>query len=214
MNDIKILLVDDDMNLLKTLREQLALDSAFEIVGEASSGQQAIDLAVQLVPDVILMDIKMNGMSGIEATRQIMLNSPHIRIIMLTIFEDDATVFSAIRAGASGYLLKGIEVERLLRAVRSVYDGEAIFSADIARRLVTFFEQSRPLRAQDIFPQLTRREAEVLDAMVAGLNYQETADHLDVSVKRVRNLVANVLNKLQVIDRLHAVERAVQAGLR
>jgi len=214
MNDIKILLVDDDVSLLRTLREQLTLDAAFEIVGEATSGQRAIELAAQLIPDIVLMDIKMDGIAGIEATRQIMMNSPHMRVIMLTIFEDNATVFSAMRAGASGYLLKGIEIERLLRAVHSVYDGEAIFSADTARRLVTFFEQSRPLRARDIFPQLTKREAEVLDALVAGLNYQETADRLDISLKRVRNLVSNVLNKLQVIDRLQAVERAVQAGLR
>lgn len=182
------------------------------VVGEASTGDEAIAKAEALQPDIILMDIQMPGVNGIEATRRIVHNSPTIGIIVVTMFEDDDSVFSAMRAGARGYILKEANEEEVLRAIRAVAQGEAIFSPAIARRLVHFF--SKPAHAYDpVFPELTGREREILDLIARGETNAEIAQRLVLSPHTVRNHISNIFSKLQVADRAAAIIRARDAGL-
>ncbi|HUN07410.1 MAG TPA: response regulator transcription factor [Aggregatilineales bacterium] len=215
MDKITILIVDDNVGFRSGLRA--LLDSAPEamVVGEAGSGAEAITLAASLQPDVILMDIQMATMNGIEATRRILHTSPHIAILVLTMFEDDDFVFSAMRAGARGYLLKGTMKADLLRAVQSVSSGEAIFGASIARRLMNYFaeRQHLPASTQVSFPELTEREREILHLMASHQSNGEIAEQLHISLKTVRNHVSNIFSKLQVVDRTQAILRAKGAGL-
>jgi DNA-binding NarL/FixJ family response regulator len=215
MDKITILIVDDNMGFRSGLRA--LLDSAPEatVVGEAGSGAEAITLAASLQPDVILMDIQMATMNGIEATRRILHTSPHIAILVLTMFEDDDFVFSAMRAGARGYLLKGTMKADLLRAVHSVSSGEAIFGASIARRLMNYFAERQHLPASThvTFPELTEREREILHLMASHQSNGEIAEQLHISLKTVRNHVSNIFSKLQVVDRTQAILRAKGAGL-
>jgi DNA-binding NarL/FixJ family response regulator len=184
------------------------------VVGEASTGEEAVALAEQLQPDVIIMDLQMPGMSGIEATRQIVQTSPHIGVLVVTMFEDDHSVFAAMRAGARGYVLKDAEEEELLRAVRGVGNGEAIFSPAIAQRLLTFFaEAPQPALPHRVLPELTEREREILALVARGYTNQQLAAHLVLSPKTVRNHLSNIFAKLQVVDRTQAVIRAREAGL-
>jgi DNA-binding NarL/FixJ family response regulator len=183
-----------------------------EVAGEAENGEAAIREAAKLQPDVILMDIQMPGMNGIEATRQIYQSNPHIGVIVLTMFEDDDSVFAAMRAGARGYLLKGADQAEILRALHSVKNGEALFAPNIARRLINFFAQIHP-QSQHPFPELTEREREVLDLLARGTSNAEIANALVISQKTVRNHVSNIFNKLQVADRSQAIIRARDAGL-
>jgi DNA-binding NarL/FixJ family response regulator len=162
--------------------------------------------------DVVLMDIKMPDMNGIEATRQILESSPHIGILMLTMLEDDDSVFAAMRAGARGYLLKGALKAELLRAIRGVSSGDAIFGAPIARRLMDFFATTG-VKAMPAFPELTRREQEILALMAQHLTNPVIATRLSLSPKTVRNIVSSIFNKLQVADRAEAIVRARDAGL-
>ena len=170
-------------------------------------------LAAKLQPDVVLMDLKMGGMNGIEATWQIVATSPHVGVLVLTMFEDDDWVFAAMKAGARGYLLKGSNQDEIVRAIRAVGNGEAIFSPGVARRLMRYFDNPAPAPASKVFPGLTDRETEVLVMIAQGLTNQQIADRLFVSVKTVRNHVSNVLSKLQVADRAQAALRARDAGL-
>jgi DNA-binding NarL/FixJ family response regulator len=172
-----------------------------------------IELAATLQPDVILMDLQMPGVNGIEATRQILQTSPHIRILVITLFEDDASVFSALRAGARGYVLKDAREEEMLRAIRSVGSGEAIFSPAIATRLMDFFSASQTAVPKEIFPTLTEREREILQWIARGSSNSEIARKLALSVKTVNNYVSNIFSKLQVADRAQAIIRARDAGL-
>jgi DNA-binding NarL/FixJ family response regulator len=182
------------------------------VVGEAASGDEAVELAHKLEPDVILMDIKMPGLNGIEATREIQQASPQIGVLVLTMFEDDDSVFAAMRAGAKGYLLKDSGGEGVVHAIRAVASGEAVFGPGVAERMIGFFSapRSAPQRA---FPQLTEREEEVLSLVAQGKSNREIARQLFVSLKTVRNHVSNILLKLQVADRAQAVIRARDAGM-
>jgi DNA-binding NarL/FixJ family response regulator len=181
-------------------------------VGEAASGDEAVELAHKLEPDVILMDIKMPGLNGIEATREIQQSSPQIGVLVLTMFEDDDSVFAAMRAGAKGYLLKDSGGEGVVHAIRAVASGEAVFGPGVAERMIGFFSAPRaaPQRA---FPELTEREEEVLSLVAQGKGNREIARQLFVSLKTVRNHVSNILLKLQVADRAQAVIRARDAGM-
>ena len=188
-------------------------DEEAERAGEATTGEEAIALAEELQPDVILMDLQMPGISGVEATRRILRASPNTRILVVTMFEDDHSVFSAIRAGARGYVLKGANPEEVLRAIRVVVGGEAIFSPSVATRLIEFFADLRPEAPPRSFPELADREREILDLIAQGRSNAETARRLALSTKTVANHVSNVFSKLQVADRAQATLRAREAGL-
>jgi len=191
----------------------LSVAPDIEIVGEAASGDEAIAQVLALQPDVVLMDLKMPGVNGMEATRRILYASPRIGVLVLTMFETDETVFAAMRAGARGYLLKDADQEEVLRAVKAVSRGEAIFSPAIAERLIHYFAALRPTTADLAFPQLTDREREILHLIAQGHSNSEIAEHLLLSIKTVQNHVSNIFSKLQVADRAQAIVRARDAGL-
>ncbi len=166
-------------------------------------------MALERKPAVVLMDLRMPGLNGIEATRRINAAEPAVGILVLTMFEDDDSVFAAMRAGARGYLLKGSEQEEVTRAIRSIASGEAIFGPAIARRLIGYFSSA----STEAFPELTAREREVLELIAQGRNNQAIAEQLVLSLKTVRNHVSNVFNKLQVTDRAGAIVKAREAGM-
>lgn len=210
---IRILLVDDHKAFRDGLRAMLKSAADLEVVGEAEDGAEAVELVLTLQPDLILMDIQMPGMNGVDATRRIVYTSPHIGVIMLTMFEDDDSVFSAMRAGARGYLLKGALKAEVLNAIRGVASGGAIFGSGLARRMMTFFAERKTASPADSLPELTEREVEILQLLTHHLTNQEIADRLAISLKTARNHVSNILSKLQVADRAAAIARARAAGL-
>lgn len=218
MEPIHVLIADDHTLFRAGLHALLNLFPDIQVVGEASTGEETIALAEDLQPDIILMDIQMPGINnmpgvnGIEATRRILRSSPSIGIIVVTMFEDDASVFSAMRAGARGYILKEAGEEEVLRAIRAVARGEAIFGPAIARRLVHFFSYP-PQESDLVFPELTEREREILDRIARGENNAEIAQRLVLSPHTVRNHISNIFSKLQVADRAEAIIRARNAGL-
>ena len=210
---IQVLIADDHAAFRSGLRALASTAPDMAVVGEAATGDEVVSLAGRLQPDVILMDLQMPGLNGIEATRRILATSPHISILMLTMFEDDDSVFAALQAGARGYLLKGALKAEILRAVRSVHSGEAIFGPAIARRLMRYFASRRPGSRSPAFPELTERELEILTLMAQHLGNTAIAERLMLSEKTVRNHVSNIFTKLQVADRAEAILRARDAGL-
>lgn len=212
MNRLRVLIADDHPLFRDGLRGLLESVDDTEVVGEAATGEEAIALAEALQPDVVLMDLNMPSTNGIDATRGIVQTSPHIQVLVVTMYEDDDSVFAALRAGARGYLLKGANQQETLRALRAVGNGEAIFGPAIARRLLGFFSTPKPVPPQ-AFPELTDREREVLSLIAQGQSNQEIADRLCLSLKTVRNHVANICSKLQVADRTQAALRAREVGL-
>jgi DNA-binding NarL/FixJ family response regulator len=218
MNPIRILIADDHPVFRFGLRALLNAMPDIEVVGEGTTGEEVLALAGSLQPDVILMDINMPGMNGIEATRRIRETNPDIRILIVTMLEDDS-VFTAIRAGARGYMVKGAEPAEVLRAIRAIADGEAIFSPGIAERLIHYFASppatSDGTRSAEtpVFPDLTEREREVLALIAQGLTNSAIAERLVLSSKTVRNYITEIFSKLQVADRAQAIIRARNAGL-
>ena len=213
MDRIRVLIADDHQLFRDGLRALLLSAPDTELVGEAVSGEEVVAMAASLQPDVILMDIQMPGINGIKATGQIVQASPHIAVLMVTMFENDHSVFAAMRAGARGYVLKGSKNNEILRAIRAIGNGEAIFSPGIATRLMDYFNSMRPTQHPDVFPELSDREREVLALIAQGLRNSEIAEKLVISPKTVRNHVSNILSKLQVADRTEAIIRARDAGL-
>lgn len=210
---IRILIADDHTLFRDGMAALLVTNEGMEVVGQASSGREAIETAAKLQPDIVLMDIQMPGINGIEATRQIVSTSPHIGVIVVTMFEDDDTVFAAMRVGARGYVLKGADQEQMLRTIQAVARGEALFGPAIADRLMAFFNKPRPTAPAEAFPELTEREREVLELIAQGLDNREIARRLTLSHKTVRNHVSNIFNKLQVAGRAEAIIRARDAGM-
>jgi DNA-binding NarL/FixJ family response regulator len=210
--DIRVLIADDHTLFRDGLVALLNSVDDIKLIGSAQDGLEVVNMAAAQQPDVILMDILMPELDGIEATRRIIQASPHVGIIMLTMFEDDESVFSAMRAGARGYILKGADQDDVLRAIRAVYRGEALFGPSIATRLMGFFNipASEPTQ---VFPELTEREHEILALIAQGISNHEIAQQLNISLKTVRNHVSNIYNKMQVTDRVQAVLRAREAGL-
>lgn len=210
---MRILIVEDHPMFRDGLFKMLETVEGFEVVGEAASGEEAVELAEQLKPNIILMDINLPKLSGIEATKRIVKTIPDIGILILTMYDDDSSVFSAMRAGARGYLLKEANRNEIVRAIQAVSEGEAIFSPAIARRMMFYFEAKMKVTNIDVFPQLTEREREVLDHIAKGKNNAEIANSLGLNQKTVRNHVSNILSKLQASDRAHAIIMAREAGL-
>ena len=214
MDRTRILIVDDHDSFVRGLQALIRSVPNWEMVGRASTGNEAVSMATRLQPDVILMDIKMPDMNGIEATREILSTSPHIGVLILTMFDNDDTVFAALRSGARGYLLKGASKAEITSAIQSVQRGEAIFGAPIAKRVMEHFAGINSATATaNSFPELSERERDVLALVARHKSNQEISVELNITNKTVRNHVSNILNKLQVIDRAQAILRAKQAGL-
>jgi len=210
---IRLLVVDDHPAFRRGLELMLADVDDIMIAGEAETGLRAVELAEELSPDVILMDLRMPGLDGIEATRRVSHNmAGGAGIVVLTMFEDDDSVFAAMRAGARGYLLKGTNQADIVRAVHAVGAGGAMFGPAVAQRVLDYFAHARSGPAA-AFPQLSDREREILDLLAQGLSNSRIAARLSISEKTVRNHVSNIFTKLAVADRAQAVVRAREAGL-
>jgi DNA-binding NarL/FixJ family response regulator len=214
VNTLRILVAEDHPLFRKGVISLLSSVPDFEVVGEATSGEEAVACAAQLQPDVVLMDLQMPGGNGIEATREIVHESPSIRVLVVTLFEDADSVFMALRAGARGYVLKDADEEELVRAIRAVGRGEAIFSPAVAERVLAYFAGSPIAAAPPLaFPTLTDREREILGLIARGHPNPSIARELSLSTKTVGNYVSNIFTKLQVADRAQAMIRAREAGL-
>lgn len=211
---IRILVVDDHQLFREGLAALLNAAAQTTVIGEAGTGGDAIAQSRALVPDVILMDIQMPDINGIEATRRILAEQPSIRVVMLTMLEDDDSLFAAMRAGARGYILKGADKAEVLRTVAAVAEGQALFGPAIAGRISGFFQRSTQANpTTGPFPDLTEREREVLNLIAQGLNNPEIANRLHVSGKTVSNHISNIFSKLQVADRAQAIIKARSAGM-
>ena len=214
---IKVLIADDHVFYREGVRALLNNVPDIEVVGEANNGEEAIAQTRDLQPDVILMDLKMPGMNGIDATRKVHEAYPNIGVLVITMFDDDDSVFAAMRAGARGYLLKDADKDEVVRAIVAVDKGEAIFSPAIAQRMMQYFAASTSPSARRSqpaeFTELTDREMEILNLIAQGQNNMVIADKLSLSIKTVQNYVSSILTKLQVADRAQAIVRAREAGL-
>jgi DNA-binding NarL/FixJ family response regulator len=206
---IRVVLADDHPVVVAGLRALLGSLAGFEVVGEAADGESVVREVVVNRPDVVLMDVRMPGTDGLEATRRIRAAAPETAVLVLTMFDDDETVFAAMRAGAQGYLLKGAGQTELERALRGIVAGEAIFGPGVAARIQRHFAggSSRP------FPRLTDREREILDLIAGGLRNRAIADRLDLAPKTVANHISSIFAKLSVTDRSEAIVRAREQGL-
>jgi DNA-binding NarL/FixJ family response regulator len=214
MNTLRLLIVDDHPLFRKGMRTLLDSMPDIEVIGEATSGLEAVEKGLALKPDLILMDLQMPQGGGLDATRRITESDPQIHILVVTLFEDNDSVFAALRAGARGYILKDADEEEMMRAIHAIGKGEAIFSPAIAARLVDYFSGTRMGAANpEIFPELTDREREILQLIARGQSNAAIAEQLSISLKTVRNHVSNIYNKLQVADRAQAAIRAREAGL-
>jgi DNA-binding NarL/FixJ family response regulator len=210
---VRVLVVDDHEQFRHGLEVLLAGMDEFEVVGRAGDGRHAVQLALDLQPDVVLMDLHMPQLNGVEATARIVQSSPHIAVLVLTMMEDDDSVFAAVRAGARGYLLKGARRSEIRRAIEGVSAGEVIFGPGIAERVVTFFRHARSRPTAQAFPELTDRERMVLGRIAEGMDNAEIARDLGLSVKTVRNHASNIFAKLHVAHRAQAIVLAREAGV-
>ena len=210
---LQLLIADDSEPFRAGLAALVASLDGMVVIGTATDGDAAIAMALDLQPDVVLMDLSMPGRNGIDATRAIVSAAPHIAVLILTMHEDDESVFAAVQAGARGYLVKGARQAELVRAVRSVAEGGAVFGPAIARRMVDFFAAAAQASAVAAFPELTGREREILDLIARGRANAQIADQLGLSTKTVRNNVSNIFTKIQVVDRAQAIVKAREAGI-
>jgi DNA-binding NarL/FixJ family response regulator len=207
---IRVAIADDHPTVRSGLKALLASVEGIEVVGDSADGAAAVELALRERPQVVVMDIRMAGQDGIEATRRLAAEAPEVAVLILSMLEDDESVFAAMRAGARGYVLKGAEQEEIVGAIHAVSRGEAIFGPGVAQRVLQLFGAERPAEP---FPSLTAREREILDLMAAGASNTEIARKLFISPKTVSNNVSYILGKLQVADRSKAIVRARRSGL-
>ncbi len=208
----RVVVADDHPVFREGLAMLLGSVDGIEVVGTAANGAEAVEAAVRLRPDVVVMDVQMPQLNGVEATRRLTTEAPGVGVVVLTMSEDDGTVFAAVRAGARGYLVKGAEQEEIVRAITTVASGGVVFGATLALRIAEFFAAGPPTPTT-AFPQLTAREREILELLAAGRSNGQIASALFLSPKTVRNNVSNVFAKLQVADRAEAIVRAREAGL-
>ena len=214
MESIRTLLADDHTLFRKGIRTILDQMAGVQVVGEVANGEAAVDLARELVPDVILMDLQMPVMNGIEATRCILKENPHVGIILVTMFDDAESVFSGMRAGARGYVLKEADPAELGRAIAAAHRGEVLLCPIIARRVLNHFQDVPPRELPELpYEDLTHRELEVLQLAAEGLSNKEIAARLVIAEKTVKNHIANIFSKLQVNDRTQAILYALRTGL-
>lgn len=212
MNPIRVLVADDHASFTRTISLLLADDTDIEVVGTAADGEEAVQRTSELRPDVVLMDLNMPGTNGIDATRQISEAAPHVAVIVLTMFDDDESVVTALRSGAHGYLLKGARQADIVRAIHAAHAGEAIFGPAVARRLAGMVEPPADDQGARSFPGLTARELEVLDRVAAGLDNRAISAEMFLSEKTVRNYVSMILTKIHASSRAEAIVRARDAG--
>ncbi|HEY3559488.1 MAG TPA: response regulator transcription factor [Kribbella sp.] len=210
---VRVVLVDDHPVFRHGLRALLSATPEVEVLAEGADGDEAIRLALELRPDVVVMDLNLPTLNGVDATRRILASAPELAILVLTMFEDDDSVFAAMRAGARGYLVKGADGPEILRAITAVADGEAIFGQSVAGRILRYLTKPLDARDERMFPELTTREREVLSHLASGLTNGQIATRLSLSPKTVRNNVSGIFTKLQVADRAEAIVRARRAGL-
>lgn len=209
---IRVVVADDHPVFLSGLSSTFAACDDIDVVATVGDGASVVDAVADVNPDVVLMDLRMPGLNGIDATRALTARGSDAAVLVLTMFDDKESVFTAMAAGARGYLVKGAPQERIVDAVRAVAQGELVFGADVAAQVMAFFT-SRPSRRDSAFPELTEREGEVLERIAAGHSNQRIARDLVLSDKTVRNHVSNIFAKLRVADRSEAIVRARQAGL-
>ncbi len=212
MERLRVVVVDDHDDFRRGLETMLVAAGSVDVVGTAADGLTAVQLALELQPDVMMMDLHMPRLNGIEATARIVGSSPHISVVVLTMMEDADSVFAAIRAGARGYLLKGARRGEILRSIEAVGAGEVIFGPGIAERVMSYFRGPRARPTPGAFPELTERERVVLGRIAEGLDNTTIARELGLSVKTVRNHASNIFTKLQVAHRAQAIVRAREAG--
>lgn len=210
-SSVRVVIVEDHPLYRKGLRTMIANVPLFTLEGEAADGLTAVELVLETRPDVVLMDLHLPGQGGIAAIRAIIAAIPTVRILVITLYEDEDSVFAALRAGARGYILKDSDEEDMVRAIHAIAAGESLFSPTIASRLLASFTQVRPV-APSPFPTLTDRERDILHLMAKGRSNPAIAAELYLSVKTVANNVSNILGKLQVADRSEAIVRAREAG--
>lgn len=213
MTPLRILIADDHPLFRKGMRTLLVSMPETEVVGEATTGKETVDRALALQPDIVLMDLQMPEGGGLTAIRSLTSANPETRILVVTLFEDDESVFAALRAGARGYVLKDADEDEMIRAIQAVARGEAIFSPAVASRLMDYFTAARTSPHAEAFPDLTEREREILAMIARGRSNYEIAEELSISLKTVRNHASNIFGKLQVADRTQAAIRAREAGL-
>lgn len=209
---LRVMVVDDHPLFRFGVCTLLTSEPTIEVVGKAASGANAVSAATALKPDVVVMDLHLPDISGVEATRRIVAECPEAGVLMLTMSDDSESVFAAIWAGARGYLLKDAEPDEIIRAVQAVARREAIFGPDIATRVLGFFNNAQP-SADPVFPELTGREREVLALIASGQSNSAIAQALSLSPKTVRNHISSVFSKLRVADRAEAIIRAREVGL-
>jgi DNA-binding NarL/FixJ family response regulator len=209
---LKVLIVDDHPVFRAGLRASLSVEDDVEVVGEAATGVDAVRLTRDLQPDIVVMDLRMPDLDGVEATRQIVHESPHVAVLVLTMFDDDDSVFAAMRAGARGYLLKGSNQAEVVRAIHLVGSGGALFGPAVAQLVIEYFSRPRPQGGAMGFPELTEREREILDLVAEGRSNTTIAVRLGITDKTVRNHMSNIFAKLAVVDRAQAIVRAREAG--
>ena len=210
---ITVVIADDHPVFRDGLKTLLASVTGIEVVGEASTGSEVLDVVAQTDPDIVVMDLNMPEINGIEATRRLTASHPAVRVLVLTMFEDDDSVFSALRAGATGYVVKGAGQTVVLRAIEAVGQGQAIFGPSIARKVLNYFAGLGKAISAQVFPELTSRERELLELIAAGVSNKSIARRLFLNEKTVRNHVSNIFSKLHVADRSQAIVKAREAGL-